>query len=154
MREPLLVVFGAFFVVGGIATFLWIRTLERRATRQGWTDPRRTFDKRRRLQLALCVAAAAGIYLLAIYGLGLPSGTANTNGLALILLLVSAIWFVFRRDIALYQYQIAMMMFGRGRPEQGETQRQIKAMESIGTGFSVLLFSAGILLLTLNLGFS
>lgn len=154
MREPLLVVFGALFVVGGIATFLWIRTLERRASRQGWTDPRRMFDKRRRLQLAVCVAAAAGIYLLAIYGLGLPPGTANTNGLGLVLLLVSAIWFVFRRDIARYQYQIAMTMFGRGRPEQDEVQRQIKAMESIGTGFSVLLFSTGILLLTLNLVFS
>lgn len=154
MREPLLVVFGAFFVVGGIAPFLWLRTLERRASRQGWTEPRRMFDKRRQLQFALCVAAAAGIYLLVIYGLGLPPGTANTNGFGLILLLVSAIWFVFRRDIARYQYQTAMTMFGRGRPEQDEAQRQIKAMESIGTGFSVLLFSTGILLLTLNLVFS
>ena len=154
MREPLLVVFGAFFVVGGVATFLWIRTLERRASRQGWTDPRRMFDNRRRLQLALCVAAAAGIYLLAIYGFGLPPGTANTNGFGLILLLVSAIWFVFRRDIARYQYQTAMTMFGRGRPEQDEAERQIKAMESIGVGFSVLLFATGILLIALNLVFS
>lgn len=154
MREPLLVVFGSFFVVGAIATFLWIRTLERRASRQGWTDPRRMFDKRRRLQLALCVAAAVGIYLLAIYGLGLPPGTANTNGFGLILLLISAIWFLFRRDIARYQYQIAMTMFGRPRPEQDEARRQIKAMESLGTGFTVLLSSTGILLLTLNLVFS
>jgi hypothetical protein len=154
MREPLLVVFGAVFVVGGMATFLWMRTLERRASRQGWTDPRQTFSKRRRVQLALCVAAAAGVYLLAIYGLGLPPGTANTNGFGLFLLLVSAIWFVFRRDIARFQYQIAMTMLGRRRPEQDEAHRQIRAMESIGTGFSVLLFSVGILLLTLNLVFS
>jgi hypothetical protein len=154
MREPLVVVFGAFFVVGGIATFLWMRTLDRRASHQGWTDPRQTFDKRRRLQLALCVAAAVGIYLLAIYGLGLPPGTANTNGFGLILLLISAIWFVFRSDIARYQYQIAMTMLGRPPPEQDEAQRQIRAMESLGTGFSVLLFSTGILLLTLNLAFS
>ena len=154
MREPLLVVFGAFFVVGGIGTLLWIRTLERRASRQGRTDPRRMFGKRRRLQFALCAAAAAAIYLLAIYRFGLPPGAANTNGFGLILLLVSAIWFVFRRDIARYQYQIAMTMFGRGRPEQDEAQRQMKAVESIGTGFSVLLFSTGILLITLNLVFS
>lgn len=154
MREPFLVVFGAFFVVGGMATFLWMRTLERRESHRGWTDPRQTFEKRRRLQLALCVAAAAGVYLLATYGLGLPPGTANTNGFGLVLLLVSAIWFVFRRDIARYQYQIAMTKFGRRRPEQEEARRQIKAIESIGTGFSVLLFFVGILLLTLNLVFS
>lgn len=154
MREPLLVLFGALFVVGGIATFLWMRTLERRTSRLGWTDPRGTFDKRRQLQLALCVAAAVGIYLLAIYGLGLPPGTANTNEFGLILLLISAIWFVFRRDIARYQYQISMTMFGRRRPEQDQEQRQINAMESLGTAFSVLLLITGILLLTLNLAFS
>lgn len=154
MREPLLVVFGAFFLVGGVATFLWIRALERTASRQGWTNPRQMFDKRCRLQLALCVAAAAGIYLIAIYGFGLPPGTANTNGLGLVLLLVSAIWLVFRRDIARYQHQIAMTMSGRGWPEQDEAERQVKAMESIGVGFSVLLFSNGILLIALNLVFS
>jgi hypothetical protein len=154
MREPLLVVFGAFFVVGGIATVLWIRTLERRTSRLGWADPRGTFDKRRQLQLALCVAVAVGIYLLTIHGLGLPPGTANTNEFGLMLLLISAIWFVFRRDIARYQYQISMTMFGRRRPEQDQEHRQVNAMQSLGTAFSVLLFITGILLLTLNLVFS
>jgi hypothetical protein len=154
MREPLLVIFGALFVVGGIATFLWMRTLERRTSRLGWTDPRGTFDKRRKFQLASCVAAGVGIFVVAKYGLRLPPGTANTNQLGLILLLISAIWFVFRRDIARYQYQISMTMFGRRRPEQDQEQRQIGAMESLGTAFSVLLFITGILLLTLNLAFS
>jgi hypothetical protein len=154
MRELLLVTLGVFFVVGGIGTFLWMRTLERRTSHLGWTDPRQAFDKRRRIQFAVSVAAAAGIYLLAIYGLELFTGTASTNGFGLVLLLVSAIWFTFRKDIARYQYQTIMTMFNRNRPEEDEEQRQVKAMESLGTGFSVLLFSTGILLLTLNLVFS
>ncbi|WP_251043440.1 hypothetical protein [Arthrobacter sp. ISL-48] len=116
--------------------------------------PRQAFDKRRRIQFAVSVAAAAGIYLLAVYALELSTGTANTNGFGLVLLLVSAIWFTFRKDIARYQYQTIMAMFNRNRPEQDEEQRQVKAMESLGTGFSVLLFSTGVLLLTLNLVFS
>lgn len=154
MREPLLVALGLFFVIGGIGTFLWLRTLERRTSQLGWTDPRQAFKKRRKVQFALCVAAAAGVYLLAIYGIGLTAGTANTNGFGLVLLLISAIWFTFRRDIARYQYQTIMTMINRRRPEQDEAQRQVKAMESVGIGFSVLLFSTGILLLTLNLVFA
>lgn len=154
MRELLVVAIGLVFVIGGIGTFLWLRTLERRTIHLGWTGPRQAFDKRRRIQLAVCVAAAAGIYLLAVYGLGLPAGTANTNGFGLVLLLVSSVWLTFRKDIARYQYQIVMTMFNRNRPEQDEAQRQVKAMESLGTGFSVLLFSTGILLLALNLAFS
>ncbi|MET3176595.1 UNVERIFIED_ORG: hypothetical protein ABIB52_004470 [Arthrobacter sp. UYCu721] len=69
-------------------------------------------------------------------------------------LLVSMVWPVFRRDIARYQYQISMTMFGRHRPEQDQEQDQIRAMESVGIAFSVLLFLAGLLLLTLNLAFS
>lgn len=134
MREALMVTLGLFFVVGGIGTLLWIRTLDRRTSDLGWTDPRQAFDKRRRLQFALCVAAATGIYLLAIYVLGLSSGTAEINGFGLVLLLVSAVWFMFRRDIARYQYQTVMTMLNRHRPEQDEAQRQIKAMESLGTG--------------------
>ncbi|WP_104045547.1 hypothetical protein [Arthrobacter sp. ZGTC412] len=148
MREPLLVALGLFFVVGGIGTFLWMRTLERRTSQLGWTDPRQAFNKRRRVQFALCVAAAAGVYLLAVDRIGLH------NGFGLVLLLVSAIWFTFRRDIARYQYQTIMTMFNRRRPEPDEAQRQVKAMESLGIGFSVLLFSTGILLLTLNLVFA
>jgi hypothetical protein len=151
MRELLLVTLGVFFVVGGIGTFLWMRTLERRTSPLGWTDPRQAFDKRRRIQFAVSVAAAAGIYLLAVYGLQLFKGTASPDGFGLVLLLVSAIWFTFRKDIARYQYQTIMTMFNRNRPEEDEEQRQVKAMESLGIGFSVLLFSTGILLLTLNL---
>jgi hypothetical protein len=154
MRELLIMALGLFFVVGGIGTFLWMRTLERRTSRLGWTDPRQAFDKRRLLQFALCVAAATGIYLLAMYVPGLSPGTAEINGFGLVLLLVSAIWFMFRRDIARYQYQTVMTMLNRHRPEQDEAQGQIKAMESLGTGFSILLFSTGILLLTVSLVFS
>lgn len=154
MRELLIVTLGLFFVVGGIGTFLWLRTLERRTSRLGWTDPHQAFDKRRLLQFALCVAAAAGIYLLVMYVSRLSPGTAEINGFGLVLLLVSAIWFMFRRDIARYQYQTAMTMLNRQRPEQDEAQRQIKAMESLGIGFSILLSSTGILLLTLSLVFS
>ncbi|WP_461186771.1 hypothetical protein [Arthrobacter sp. Z4-13] len=154
MRELLIVAFSLFFVVGCIATFLWIRTLERRTSHLGWTDPRQAIGKRRQIQFALCVAAAAGIYLLAAYGpLRLP-GTAGVNGAGLVLLLVSTVWFIFRRDIAQYQYQTVMAMFNRNRPEQDEAQRQVKAMESLGIGFSILLFSTGILLITLSTVFS
>lgn len=47
-----------------------------------------------------------------------------------------------------------MTMLNRHRPDQDEAQRQIKAMEPLGTGFSILLLSTGILLLTLSLVFS
>jgi hypothetical protein len=154
MREPLLVVFGAFIVVGSLATLLWLLSFERRKSRLGWADAGGTFDKRRRLELALCVVAAVGIFVLVMYGLGLPPGSGRTNELGLILLLVSLVWFVFRRDMARYQYQISMAMFGRHRPDQDQEQRQIRATEFLGTAFSVLLFITGILLLTLNLAFS
>ncbi|TDT75741.1 hypothetical protein DFO47_11184 [Arthrobacter sp. AG258] len=154
MRELLMVTFGLFFVAGGIGTFLWMRTLERRTSHLGWKDPRQAFDKRRLLQFALCMAAATGIYLLAMYVPELFPGTAEINGFGLVLLLVSVIWFMFRGDIAQYQYQTVMTMLNRPRPEQDEAQRQIKAMESLGTGFSILLFSTGMLLLTLSLVFS
>lgn len=154
MREPLLVAVGAFFVVGSVATLLWMLTFERRKRRLGWAEAGGTFDKRRQVELALCVAAAVGIFVLVMYGLGLPSGPGRTSELGLILLLASLIWFVFRRDIARYQYQISMTMFGRHRPEHEQEQRQIRAAQSLGTAFSVLLFVAGILLLILNLAFS
>lgn len=112
------------------------------------------FNKRRGVQLILCVVAAAGIYLLVVYGIGVPPGTGRTSELGLILALVSIIWFVFRRDIAAYQYQIFMLMTGRLRPGHDEEQGQQRAMEALGTAFSVLLFITGMLLLTLNFVFS
>ena len=154
MRQPLLVVFGAFFVLGCVATFIWTSTYERNKNSLGWTDTGRQFNKKRGLQLVLCVAAAVGVFLLVIYGMGLPAGSGRTNELGLILSLISIIWFVFRRDIATYQYQTAMVMARRGRPEPDEEQKQKRAMQALGTAFSVLLFMTGMLLLTLNLVFS
>ncbi|MEV7637776.1 hypothetical protein AB0N71_16570 [Pseudarthrobacter enclensis] len=47
-----------------------------------------------------------------------------------------------------------MTMINRNRPDEGEAQRQIKAMESLGLGFSILLFSTGTLLIALSIAFS
>lgn len=154
MRELLIVALGLFFVVGCIATFLWIRTVERRTSHLGWTDPRQAFAKRRLIQFALCVAAAAAIYLLAVYGPLRFPGAAEVSVAGLVAVLVSTVWFIFRRDIAQYQYQTVMTMFNRNRPEEEEAQRQIKAMEALGIGFSILFFSAGILLIALSIAFS
>jgi hypothetical protein len=155
MREPFLVTFGAFFVAGAVATLVWMRAFERRKYRMGWVESGdETSRKRRLFQFLLCVAAAADIFVAVIFGLGLQPGRGRTNELGLIFLLVSIVWFVFRRDIARYQYQIAMTMFGRPRPEPDEYQRQLRAAELIGIAFSGLLFSAGALLLALNGAFS
>jgi hypothetical protein len=83
-----------------------------------------------------------------------PGARGRTSELGLILILVSIVWAVFRRDIAGYQYQIAMTMFGKLRPEQEQEQLHIRAIESVGIAFSVLLCLTGISLLTLNLAFS
>jgi hypothetical protein len=133
---------------------LWTRTFERRKNRLGWAEKGGTFGKRRQIQLAACVAAAIGTFVTVTYGLGLPPGAGRTSELGLILILIPIVWVVFRKDIARYQYQIAMMMFGKLRPEQVQEQHQIRAMESVGIAFSVLFFITGILLLTLNLAFS
>ncbi|KQQ96373.1 hypothetical protein ASF72_01555 [Arthrobacter sp. Leaf141] len=154
MRELLMVAFGLFFVGGCVATFLWIRTVERRTSQLGWTDSRPAFGQRRLIQFALCVAAAAGIYWLAVYGPLRILGAAEASAAGLVAVLLSAVWFIFRRDIAQYQYQIVMTMFNRNRPEEGEAQRQIKAMEALGIGFCILFFSAGILLIALSIAFS
>lgn len=154
MRELLIEALSLFFVVGCIATFLWIRTIERRTSQLGWTDPRQAFGKRRLIQFALCVAAAAGTYLLAVSGPLRFPGTAEVNVAGLVAVLVSTVWFLFRRDIAQYRYQTVMTMFNRNRPEKEEAQRQIKAMAALGTGFYISFFSAGILLIALSIAFS
>ena len=87
------------------------------------------------------------------YGLGLPAGAGRTGELGLILILISVIWVIFRKNIARYQYQIAMTMFGKLRPEQDQEQNQIRAIEFFGIAFTVLLFVTGILLLALNFAF-
>lgn len=149
MRELLLVSLGLIFIVGGVGAFRWVRRFERRTADLGWEDPRQVFGKRRWIQLVASVATAAGVYVVAVQGLGLV-GAANSSGLGLVFLLISLIWFAFRKDIARYQYQIVMTMVSRNLPEREEAQQQEKAMEYLGTGFSVLLFSAGVLLLILN----
>lgn len=154
MREPWLFAFGAVFVIGSVSTLLWTRNFERRKNRLGWAENGETFGKRHQIQLAACVAAAIGTFVTVAYGLGLPPGAGRTGELGLILILIPIIWVVFRKDIARYQYQIAMTMFGKLRPEQDQEQHQIRAMESFGIAFSVLLFITGIVLLTLNLAFS
>jgi hypothetical protein len=154
MREPWLFVFGAVFVIGSVSTLLWTRTFERRKNRLGWSEKGETFGKRRQIQLAACIAAAIGTFVTVTYGLGLPPRAGRTGELGLILILISIIWVVFRRDIARYQFQIAMTMFGKLRPEQEQEQHQVRTMESVGIAFGVLLSITGILFLTLDLAFS
>ncbi len=102
----------------------------------------------------MCVVAAVGIFVLVRYGLGLPPGAGRTNELGLIFLLVSMVWLLFRKNIARYQYQISMSMFGRHRPGPDQQQLQERGMELAGIAFSILLFIGGIILLALNLAFS
>jgi uncharacterized membrane protein len=154
MREPWLFFFGAVFVIGSVSTLFWTRNFERRKNRLGWAEKGETFGKRRQIQLAACIAAAIGTFMTVTYGLGLPPGAGRTGELGLILILISIIWVVFRKEIARYQYQIAMTMCGKLRPEQDQEQHQIRAMESVGIAFSFLLFITGILLLALKLAFS
>ncbi|MDQ0690949.1 hypothetical protein [Arthrobacter sp. W4I7] len=153
MREPWLFIFGAVFVTGAMSTLQYLRTVDRRTKRLGWEEAKEKFDKRRHLQFAACIAAGIGIFVTVAYWLGLPAGAGRTSELALVLILVSVVWAIFRRDIARYQYRVAMTMFGRRRPEQEQEQHQIGAMESVGVAFSALLFITGILLLALNLAF-
>ncbi|MFF1254917.1 hypothetical protein ACFVYC_20815 [Pseudarthrobacter sp. NPDC058329] len=153
MREPWLFIFGAIFVIGALSTLGYLRTIDRRTKRLGWEEANQKFDKRRKLQLAAWIAAAVGTFLTVTYGLGMPPGTGRTSELGLVLILISVVWTVFRRDIARYQYQVVMMMFGRHRPEQEQEQQQIGAMELGGVAFSVLLFITGSLLMALNLVF-
>lgn len=145
MREPWLFVFGAAFGIGAMTTLLLLRTFDRRANRLGWREEDEDFAKRRRLQFAACIAAAIGIFMTVAYGLGMPSGAGRASEFGLAL---------FRKDIARYQYRTVMTMFGRSRPEHEQEQHQVRAMESLGIAFSVLLFITGTVLLTLNLAFS
>ena len=154
MREPWLFVFGAVFATGAVATLLLLRTFDRRANRLGWREEDEEFGKRRRLQFAACIAGAIGIFMTVAYGLGIPSGAGRTSEFGLVLILISAIWALFRKDIARYQYRTVMTMFGRSRPEHEQEQHQVRAMESLGIAFSVLLFITGTILLTFNLTFS
>lgn len=154
MREPWLFVFGAVFATGAVATLLLLRTFDRRANRLGWREEDEDFGKRRRLQFAACIAAAICIFMTVAYGLGMSSGIGRTSEFGLVLILISAIWALFRKDIARYQYRTVMTMFGRSRPEHEQEQHQVRAMESLGIAFSVLLFITGTMLLTLNLTFS
>lgn len=149
MRELLMVALGLFFVGGCIATFLWFRTVKRRTRHLGWPDPRQAFGQRRLVQFALCVAAAVGIYWLAVHGPLRVPGAAAASAAGLGAVLLSMVWFIFRRDIAQYQYQTVMTMFNRDQPEEDEAQQQIKAMEFLGIGFCILFSSAGILLIAL-----
>lgn len=154
MRELWLFVVGAIVVLGSILTLVWMRTFEPRTNQLGWADKSGPFGKRRWLQFIACVATAIGVFVAVTYGIGMPPGPGRTSELGLVFILISIVWVIFRRDIAAYQYQIAMTMFNKLRPEQEQEQLQLKAVETLGIVFSVLLFVAGILLLTLNLTFS
>ena len=153
MREPWLFVFGAVFVTGSVSTLLWTRNFGRTKNRLGWAEKSETFGKRRQIQLAACISAAIGTFVTVTYGLGLPAGAGRTGELGLILILISVIWVIFRKNIARYQYQIAMTMLGKLRPEQDQEQHQIRAIGFFGIAFTVLLFVTGILFLALNFAF-
>jgi hypothetical protein len=154
MRELWLFIFGAVFLLGAVSTLVMMRTFGSRSNRLGWTEEDEKFGKRRQLQLVAVIVAAIGIFISVAYGIGLPPGAGRTSEFGLVLILISIIWAIFRRDIARYQYRIAMTMFGRRRPAHEQEQHQSGAMKSIGTAFSVLLFITGVVLLTLNLAFS
>lgn len=113
MRELWIFVLGVVMVLGSILTLVWIRTFERRTNKLGWADKSGPFGKQRRLQFGACVAAAIGAFVTVTYGLGMPPGAGRTSELGLIFILISIVWIIFRRDIAGYQYQIAMTMFNR-----------------------------------------
>lgn len=149
MRELWIFVFGVVMMLGSILTLVWIRTFDRRTNKLGWADKNGPFGKQRRLQFGACVTAAIGAFLTVTYGLGMPPGAGRTSELGLVFIPISIVWIIFRRDIAGYQYQIAMTMFNKPQPEQ--EQLQTRAMETLGIAFSVLLIIAGILLLILNL---
>lgn len=152
MRDPFMVLFGGFIVATAIA--LWI-ALNRRG-RQGARPrreaaPVRLAGVRRRWELAGCIVlAAVGLDVAAAYGIGSssPGGSGISVELGFAMMVLAAVWSIFRQEVLRYQLRLGTSLYDLPRPAE---PAQVKAAEYTGAFLRILLFLLGLIIVLARL---
>jgi hypothetical protein len=137
MRDPFMVLFGGFIVATAIA--LWI-ALNRRGRPRREATPVRLAGVRRRWELAGCIVlAAVGLDIAAAYGIGSssPGGSGISVELGFAMMVLAAVWSIFRQEVLRYQLRLGTSLYDLPRPTE---PAQVKAAEYTGAFLRILLF--------------
>lgn len=152
MRDPFMVLFGSSIVSAAIA--LWIAL--NRPGRQGArplreTTPVRPAGVRRRWELSGCIVlAAVGLDVAASYGIGTstPGGSGITVELGFAMMVLAAVWSIFRQEVLHYQLRLGTALYDLPRPAE---PAQVKAAEYTSAFLRILLFLPGLLIVLARL---
>lgn len=94
--------------------------------------------------------AAAGLDVAVVYGIGTaPSAESGiTVELGIAMMVLAAVWFIFRNEVLNYQLRIAAALYDAPGPAEPE---QVRAAEAVGAFLRLVLFLPGLFIVLAKL---
>lgn len=141
MRDPFMVLFGGSIVSAAIGLWIILNRPGRRAP----------VSRVRRWVLTACIVlAAAGLDIAVAYGI--DTSTSGSSGitveLGFAMMVLAAVWAVFRQDVLRFQLRIGTALYDLPRPVE---PAQVKAAEYTGAFLRILLFLLGLIIVLARL---
>ncbi|WP_104172930.1 hypothetical protein [Arthrobacter sp. Y81] len=143
MRDPFMLLFGGSVVAAAIG--FWIAFI-----RPGRRAAGRRIGVQRWVLAGCVVLAAGGPDIAAAYGIGTssPGGSGITVELGFAMMVLAAVWSIFREEVLRYQLRIGTALYDFPRPADPAL---VRAAENTGVFLRILLFLLGFVIVLATL---